>query len=118
MTIRVSSKNRDMILEEIQKVELPREEFEIFDSEDTIIVFYRGGGEIGYEVNPDYEEDEDMYPCVEIGENKYWLNEFMKFDHKDTFISINFDGFCGTSNTGGDLIVLSKRGDYAWVYSI
>lgn len=118
MTIRVSSKTGDMILTEIQKVELPREEFMIFDGEDTATVFYRGGGEIGYEINPDYEEDEEFYPCVEIGENKYWLNEFMIFEHKNTFISNNFDGYCGTSNTGGDLIVLSESADYAWVYSM
>lgn len=102
------------------KENLPLENFEFkenINDDDYIKVYYRGGSEICYEVDPD-NDTEEFNPCIEINDENYFITDFMKFINKDTFISVNFDGFLGTSNTGGDLLILSENCSFAYLYSI
>jgi len=101
------------------KQEVPLEDFYILENGEKLNFKFLVSGEIEYAINPDI--DDNYQACIiddGYNHNIYWLSDFMKFDHKTTFVSKNFEGVASDTNTSGIAIRLSDCNDLAAIYRV
>lgn len=103
---------------------IPEDDFSILENKEKLNFKFIGSSEIHFGHNQDDDDAENFQAYLLIADyyedpkNIFWLSNFMKFDHKTTFISTNFDGIASDTNTSAYVIRLSDCNSFAAIYRV